>query len=231
MENLGTLHLVATPIGNLQDLSSRAIETLKSVEYVLAEDPRQTLKIFHHFGIEKKLVAFTDHASEVKINRVLEELENGDIALVSDAGTPGVSDPGAHLVDAVLEAGGQVTPIPGPSAVTAMISVFGKSSPSFHFWGFFPRKTKVQKQILGYFQDVPGIHVIFESPYRVLKLFEKYLNALEGYHVVVGREMTKKFETFTRGTPTEVYENLKENPLKGEFCIAIRKETQAKVDI
>jgi 16S rRNA (cytidine1402-2'-O)-methyltransferase len=220
----GTLHIVATPIGNLDDLSPRAVETLKAVDYVLAEDTRVTLNLLRHAGVEKRLISYSEHSSEAKDKVIIDNLLNGEsYALVSDAGTPGVSDPGARIVGLALEAGIPVLPIPGPSAVTAIVSVFGMPAPSFHFWGFFPQKKIRQRELLEWFDKVPGVHVFFESPFRVLKMFETCLLPLEGFKVAVGREMTKKFETYHHGTSSEVFAAISKGPVKGEFCVAVMK--------
>lgn len=220
----GTLHIVATPIGNLSDLSPRAIDILKSVDYILAEDTRVTLNLLRHAGIEKRLISYSEHSSEAKDKVIIDNLSGGEnYALVSDAGTPGVSDPGARIVGLALEAGIPVLPVPGPSAVTAIVSVFGVPAPSFHFWGFFPQKKIRQRELLEWFDAVPGVHVFFESPFRVLKTFESCLLPLQGYRVVVGREMTKKFETYRHGTPRDVFDAISKEPVKGEFCVAVMK--------
>lgn len=218
----GSLYIVATPIGNLGDMTFRAVETLKSADGILAEDPRQTLKLLHHYQIDKKIRPYCDHTSPVRTQQIVEELLGGaSLALVSDAGTPGISDPGEGLVEKALLAGVSVVPIVGASAVTTLMSVFGKPFLSYHFWGFFPQRPRVQKNMAKLFFDVPGIHVFFESPYRILKTFEKFLLPLEQAHVVVGREMTKKFETYYRGTPHEVWEHMRKDPVKGEYCVGL----------
>ncbi len=216
----GTLYLVATPIGNLQDITLRALEILKSVDTILAEDTRVTVKLLRHFQFEKKLISYSEYSSEEKNAKILAELAQGtNYALVSDAGTPGVSDPGAVLVALAREQEITVVPVPGASAVTALMSVFGERSPFFHFWGFWPMKNKKRKQLIEYFQEVPGTHVFFESPYRVLKTLKNDFATLTG-RMLVGRELTKKFESFYGGTPAEVLAQLTNSPVKGEFVIA-----------
>lgn len=225
----GTLHIVATPIGNLADLSPRAVEIFKTVDYILAEDTRVTLNLLRHAGVEKRLISYSEHSSEAKDGVIIANLLKGErYALVSDAGTPGVSDPGARIVGLALEAGIPVLPVPGPSAVTAIVSVFGVPAPSFHFWGFFPQKKIRQRELLEWFDKIPGVHVFFESPFRVLKTFETCLLPLEGYEFVVGREMTKKFETYHHGTPDEVFKAVSAAPVKGEFCIAVMKTGEGR---
>jgi 16S rRNA (cytidine1402-2'-O)-methyltransferase len=217
-----TLYIVATPIGNLADMTFRAVEILKSVDGILAEDPRDTLKLLQHYQINKKLRPYSDHSSPARSQQIVDELLAGaSLALVSDAGTPGISDPGEGLVEMALAAGVNVVPVVGASAVTTLVSVFGKAFLSYHFWGFFPQRPRVQKDMVRLFGEVPGIHVYFESPYRVLKTFEKFILPLERAHVVVGREMTKKFESYYRGNPQEVFEKMRRDPVQGEYCVAL----------
>lgn len=224
MNESGKLYIVATPIGNLQDITERAIETLKTVDFILAEDTRVTLKLLSHFNISKKLYSYHEHSSPEKNQTIVENLKSGtSYALVSDAGTPAVSDPGAKLVELARENDIDIIPIPGVSAITTILSIFGKPAPSFHFWGFFPTKLKKQKELLEYFENIQGIHIFFESPYRIEKIFEKHLLQLQNFHVVIGREMTKKFESFYVGPPKTAFAELKKDQIKGEFCIALLK--------
>lgn len=218
----GCLYIVATPIGNLSDMTVRAADVLKSVDYILAEDTRVTLKLLNHLGIQKKLISYSEHSSEAKEAVVLQELELGmNYALVSDAGTPAVSDPGARLVQKVLEKDFKVVPIPGASAVSTIISVFGEPETAYHFWGFFPIKTKKQKQIIEYIKTIPGIHVFFESPFRIEKTLKSYFVPDERFQLVLGREMTKQFETFYRGSANSVLSALQADKVKGEFCVGV----------
>jgi len=216
----GTLYLVATPIGNLSDITLHALDVLRQVDCILAEDTRVTLKLLNHYQIQKKLVSYSEHASDDKIRKILDELSLGkSYALVSDAGTPAISDPGAILVQEARQAGFAVVPIVGASAVSAIVSVFGARSPFFHFWGFWPQKTKKRKQLLEYFTTIPGIHVFFESPFRILKVLQKDFLPLKG-KMLVGRELTKKFESFYEGEPAEVLAEMAKTPVKGEVVVA-----------
>lgn len=218
----GTLYIVATPIGNLADMTFRAVEILKSVDGILAEDPRDTLKLLHHYQVDKKVRPYSDHTSPARTRQIVDELMSGaNLALVSDAGTPGISDPGESLVEMAIASGVKVVPVVGASAVTTLVSVFDKPFLSYHFWGFFPQRPRVQKDMVKLFSDMPGIHVYFESPYRVLKTFEKFILPLQQAHVVVGREMTKKFESYYRGTPHEVFEKMRRDPVQGEYCVGV----------
>lgn len=222
----GTLYIVATPIGNLGDMTQRLREIFTEVDYILAEDPRMTLKLLQHLSIQKKLYSYSEHSSEQKDQAILSELMEGKkYALVSDAGTPCVSDPGARLIEKVLAQEVTVIPISGPSAVTTLLSVFGRPITSFHFWGFFPIKKKKQRDLIQCFGTVPGVHVFFESPMRILKTLKAYFSDDQNWHMVIGREMTKKFETFYRGKPQEVLEQLERDKVKGEFCVGVIRES------
>lgn len=218
----GILYIVATPIGNLGDVTERARETLASVDIILAEDTRVTLKLLAHLGISKRLISYSEHSSADKDAKIISELLSGaNYALVSDAGTPAISDPGARIVGMAIDKGITVIPIPGASAVSALVSIFGKPQASHHFWGFFPQKNKRQEELVKYMTDIPGIHVFFESPFRIMKTLEKHFAGKHMFHLVVGREMTKKFESYIRGTPDRVIEELKNHPIKGEFCVGV----------
>ena len=188
------LYLVATPIGNLDDVSQRAIKTLQDVDFVLAEDTRQTQKLFSRYEIKTKLVSFHEHASEEKLRWVIGELEKGrNAALVSDAGTPNLSDPGGKLVEEVLRSGMPVSPIPGPSALTSLISVAPFSCSQFLFLGYFPKKKGRQTMIKTIkASDYPVF--FYESPHRILKTLLFLQENLDDFNILIGRELTKKFE-------------------------------------
>lgn len=215
------LYIVATPIGNLKDITFRAIETLKDVDLIIAEDTRQTKKLLDYYEIKKPLESYHHHSKEDKINYLIKELEKGKkLALVTDGGTPGISDPGNFLIEKVLEKlpETKIIPIPGPSAVATLLSVSGINTDEFYFLGFLPhkkgRKTKIEslKNI-----DVPI--VIYESPYRIEKLFKQILEFLGDREIIIGRELTKKFEEIVRGKVSEIL-NHPPKP-KGEFTLII----------
>lgn len=211
------LYIVATPIGNLQDITLRALEILKSVDVILCEDTRHTRQLADHFGIEKKLISLHQHSSDEKIKAMLSQFEN--IAYVSDAGTPGISDPGGKLVEAAVNLGIEVTPIPGPCAIATALSVSGMPTDKFMFMGFMPHKgrTKIMESI----RDSRVTICFYESPHRILKTLEQLKDYLdENRKVVVGRELTKKFETIYRGNINEVFEQVKKM-VKGEFVVIV----------
>ncbi len=213
------LYIVATPIGNLGDITFRAIETLKAVDKIYCEDTRRTSKLINHFDIKKPLESFHEH-SEGKIERIITELRQGDeIAYVSDAGTPGINDPGGKLVAAARTAGIGISPIPGASSLTALLSVAGIAADKFCFMGFVPtkkgRQTFVKKMLVS---DVAV--VFFETAPRLHKLLDQFI-ALGGENraLIAGRELTKQFEEIQTGTPVELKEYFAK-PL-GEFVLVL----------
>jgi len=231
------LYVVATPIGNLGDISQRALDILGQVDVILAEDTRTTKNLLAHFGIQKPIISYHQHSKVSKINEILAMLQDGkNLALVSDAGTPGISDPGNKLVDeinkfiALSEAKGgyiDISPIPGPSAITALASVCGFSMDKFLFLGFPPAKNKRKK----FFEEVVSSKypvIFYESPYRILKTLNELLAMSSSRNIkiscVAGRELTKKFETIYRGSIDEVIEKIKNDPVKGEFVVAISSQ-------
>jgi len=222
------LYIVATPIGNLKDISKRAFETLKKVDLILCEDTRQTQKLLNFYRIKKKTLSYHQHSKLKKIKYISDILKKGkDIALVSDAGTPGISDPGGKLIEFLIKEIPElkISPIPGPSAILAAASISGFPMDKFLFLGFPPVKKKRKK----FFEQVLKSKypvMFFESCYRIIKS----LNELEleakilklNPELVVCQELTKKFETIFRGNISQVLEKLKNHPIKGEFVIVIR---------
>jgi len=217
------LYLVSTPIGNLGDLSPRAADTLQSVARILAEDTRHTRKLLTHLGLSTTLVSLHSHNEASRLDQILGWLEEGeDLALVSDAGTPLVSDPGQRLVEAVLDAGFTVVPIPGPSAVLAALVGSGYPMDRFSFFGFLPRKGPDRVEMVERVLDSRDPVVLFESPERVVALLETLIQ--EGgseRRVSVGRELTKLHEEFVRGPLSEVKAHFVENRPRGEFVVVV----------
>ncbi len=218
----GTLFIVATPIGHLKDITHRAVETLAESDLIVCEDTRVTSKLLAAYKISKPLWAVHQHSASKQIARVIAELACGKkVAYVSDAGTPGVNDPGGKLVAAVFDAGIPVEPIPGPSALTAAISVCGFPMDEFTYHGFAPHK-KGRATFFRSIADDPRPSIFFESTHRI----QKAINALEASldpkrMFFIGREMTKMHETLYRGTIREVKQRLGETSLKGEFVIIL----------
>ena len=223
-DNLGTLYVVATPIGNLADISERAINILSSVDLCAVEDTRVTSRLLAHKSIKTKLISYHDHSTEKKIGNLIELILSGlDIALVSDAGTPSISDPGYSLVRRALDNGVKVVPIPGASAVTSIISVAGIPSEKFIFQGFPPRKGRKRILLLQELRDETKASIFFESGMRIKGLLED-INTLDPERrLVLGREITKLHEVIYRGTSNEVLKCLERDNFgkKGEFVLLI----------
>ena len=216
---MSTLYVVATPIGNLSDLTSRAIEMLSSVPVVAAEDTRVAKKLLSHIEATPQLESLHGHTSPDRLAQIVQLLNEGDMAVVTDAGTPGISDPGSSLVQAAVKAGHDVTPLPGPSAVVTALSITGWSFDRFLFIGFLPRKKNEQLATL---QDVarePGPVVVYESPHRIKTTLKNIDEALPDRQMVICRELTKLFEETFRGTAPEALAHFEEP--RGEFVLVI----------
>ena len=218
----GILYVVATPIGNLADVSERALETLRAVDTIACEDTRLTKRLLDKYEIKTPTVSYHQHSKATKIDYLLNLLESGkSVALVSDAGTPGISDPGNKLVAAVYESGGQVKVVPGPSAVTAALSVSGLPSDKFVFLGFAPTK-KGREKFFTQVADSAMTTVFYESTHRIERALEQLAGVLDSERtVVVCRELTKMFESVYRGSAVEVLGQLRVDETKGEFVIII----------
>ena len=221
----GTLYVVATPIGNLGDITLRAIETLKSVDAIAAEDTRHTSGLLSHFGISKKLIAVHEHNEQQSAEKLLAQLKNGDnIALVTDAGTPAVSDPGAIVVKVVREAGVKVVPIPGVSAVVAALSASGITQNGFYFHGFLPASGAARRKILEQLKSQTVTLVLYEAPHRIVECVEDLAKVLgENRKITFCRELTKTFETIYTCALNEASAWLQadSNQQRGEFVLLI----------
>jgi len=226
----GKLYIVATPIGNLGDISLRALEILKEVDCIFAEDTRVTKKLLNHFDIKTPLDKYNQHSSDKTKDKILSFLTRGEsVALVSDAGTPNVSDPGGELVDYLLERTSlEMIPIPGVSSVSAALSVCGFDVSHHIFIGFFPKKKK--DKLTNWIKESKLAFVYFDSPHRVIKNLEYLQNKLGERRVFVAREMTKLHETFYRGSFNEVLNQLREmGTIKGEITVVIEKPQSKRV--
>lgn len=223
MQKSGTLFIVATPIGNLGDMTLRALETLKSVDSILCEDTRVTSRLLAHYEIKRPLVSCHEHTDDSKLKQLIERLEQGEsLAFVSDAGTPGLSDPGNKLVSLALESDIAVVPIPGVSALATLVSVAGIDMREFTFLGFPPHKKGRET----FFRKVAAAEMpvmYYESPHRVLKNLELLASFASGKRVIIGRELTKLFEEIVRGTMEEALTYFSEHPekVKGEFVVIV----------
>lgn len=225
---MGTLYVVATPIGNLEDITLRALRILGEVNFVLCEDTRVSRKLLDHYQIITPTLSCHQHSDKTRIKQIIDLLKSGkNLALITDAGTPGISDPGGVLVNAALAANCQIISIPGPSALTAAISISGCSMDKFLFLGFLPHK-KGRQTLLKKISESEYPVVLYESVHRINKLLAELessrLNSLGGeYQVILCRELTKKFETIYRGTVEEVKEKLKKEETKGEFVVIVTR--------
>jgi len=216
------LYIVATPIGNLEDMTLRGIRILKEVNYIFAEDTRVTKKLLNHFEIENTVYRYDEFTKMHQIANIINLLKEGkDIALVTDAGTPCISDPGYELVDVAHKEGIKVVPIPGASALTASASVAGLSMRRFCFEGFLPKK-KGRQTLLKSLAEEERTIVIYESPFRIEKTLRDIEQFIGVREVVIIREITKIYEEIMRGTTTELIERLAKNPIKGEIVLLIK---------
>ena len=219
----GTLYLVATPIGNLEDITLRALRVLKECDVVAAEDTRHSGQLLKHFGISKPLLSYFQFNEAKRSEEIIERLRRGEkIALVTDAGSPGISDPGERVVKAALEAGLRVESIPGACALIAALTASGLPTKEFHFIGFLPHKSGQRRKQLEQLKAFDGTLILYESPYRIEKLLIELNEVFPERGVVLARELTKKFEEFLRGTPHELLEILKKRSLKGEFVVLVK---------
>ncbi len=217
----GTLYLVATPIGNLEDITHRALKVLSSVDLIAAEDTRRTKILLDHYSISKPLVSYFSYNERHRTPQLIEKLKEGQsIALVSDAGTPGISDPAYHIVQSCLSAAIPIIPIPGPAAFISALIVSGLPTDRFVFEGFLPVK-KGRKTKLGVLSSEPRTMVLYESPHRVIKTLEEIRSAFGERNVVVARELTKKFEEIVRGPVSSVLIELRRKQTRGEYVLVI----------
>jgi 16S rRNA (cytidine1402-2'-O)-methyltransferase len=219
----GTLYLVATPIGNLEDITFRAVRILKEADLVACEDTRQSRKLLDHYGIEKPTVSYHEHNEAERSAELAGRLEHGArIALVSDAGMPLVSDPGYRLVKAAIAVGARVEPVPGPSALLAALAASGLATNSFHFGGFLPAKTGQRRRVLEGLREETATVIFYEAPHRIVETLAAVQDLFGARQVVVARELTKIHEEFLRGTASEVGSVLAGRAaVKGEITLLI----------
>lgn len=234
MNNTGTLYIVATPIGNLDDITQRAISVLSEVNMIACEDTRHSGRLLANYGIKNNLVSYHQHNENSYTDKLIKELSNGmDIALISDAGTPLISDPGYPLVKMAHKSGIRVVPVVGASALIALLCSSGLPTNEFHFYGFLSAKQKQRQLQLKHLSDNTCTSVIYESTHRILNLLEDMVSAFPQHRVItLGRELTKTFETIKQGSVSEILTFVKEdlNQQKGEFVIAIAGRVQVKTD-
>lgn len=217
------LYIVATPIGNLEDMTFRAVRILKEVNYIFAEDTRVTRKLLSHYEIENTVYRYDEHTKQHQIANIINLLkEEKDIALVTDAGTPCISDPGYELVDEAHKEGIKVVAVPGASALTSAISISGVNTRRFAFEGFLPKKKGRQTLFKDLAEEKDRAIVIYESPFRIEKTLKDIENFMGLREVVIIREITKIYEEVLRGTTSELIDKLEKNPIKGEIVLIIK---------
>lgn len=223
------LYLVGTPIGNLEDMSSRAIRILREADWVAAEDTRQTRKLMAHFEISTRLISYHEHNKQTSGRELLRKLKSGEsVALVSDAGLPAISDPGAQLVELAIAEHIRVVPIPGANAALSALIVSGLSTEAFIFIGFLPRDKKRSAALLEQLRRLEVTLLLYESPHRLSKTLQLLLDNLGDRTIALVRELTKKHEEIARGKLSECLMLLKEQPPRGEYCIVIEGNKLAK---
>jgi 16S rRNA (cytidine1402-2'-O)-methyltransferase len=225
---MGTLYLVATPIGNLEDMSPRAVRTLQEARLIAAEDTRVTRKLLTHFDIHSPLTSYYEHNKLTKLDSILAALTSGDVALVSDAGTPAINDPGYELVKAALGAGHTICPVPGPSAPVAALAASGLPTDAFLYLGYLPRKASERREFLQQVANLTYTLIFLETPHRLLDAFADIESVLGDRPVAVARELTKIHEEIWRGMISGAREYFTQNEPRGEFTLVVGGEKEAQ---
>jgi len=228
-ETKGVLYIVSTPIGNMEDITLRALRILREVDLIAAEDTRRTGLLLKHFGIQTPLTSYFEGNELKKRGYILSKLkEDKNIALVSDAGTPGISDPGFRLIQLVIENKIPIVPIPGPSAVVTALSVSGLPTDSFVFKGFLPHKSKKRRDLLKELIEVRETLIFYESPHRFSETLKDILEILGDREIVLTRELTKVYEEIMRGKVSQIQNMIGERKLKGEITLVVEGKTRKK---
>lgn len=217
---MGVLYLVATPIGNLQDITPRALDTLRRSSLIAAEDTRTARQLLAHFDIHTPVTSYFEHSKPLQVHKVLDALETGDVAVISEAGMPGINDPGEELVRRALERGHRVVPIPGPSAILAALVASGLAGP-FYFLGFLPREPRRRRNLLREVASDPDTLIAFEAPHRLIESLADIAEIMGNRQMCIAREVTKRFEEFSRGTVQELRAQFENRELRGEFTLVI----------
>jgi len=227
----GTLYVVATPIGNLEDISYRAVRVLKEADLIACEDTRHTAKLLHHYGIDKPTVSYHEHNEAARAEELVAKMEQGlNVAQVSDAGMPGISDPGYRVIKLAIERGVQVVPIPGASALVSALAASGLPTDSFQFRGFLPARSGERRTLLESVLDVQQTTVVYEAPHRIAETMKDIVELLGAERpVVLARELTKVHEEFIRGRAAEILQRVQQHELKGEMTLLIGKNERAAV--
>ncbi len=226
---MGTLYLVATPIGNLEDITLRALRVLREVSLIAAEDTRTARKLLTHFDIRNRLLSYNEHNMRSRTPQILEALTTGDVAFISEAGMPAISDPGYELALAAVQAGHRVSPLPGPSAIVAAVAVSGLPAREFTFAGFLPRRAAERRRLLSSLAVEPRTLVLFEAPHRLRDTLADVLSTLGDRRIAVCRELTKTFEEVFRGSVREAFDHF-DHP-RGEFTLVIEGATPSMPEV
>lgn len=227
----GTLYIVSTPIGNMKDITLRALEVLRCVDLIAAEDTRRTKKLLNFYNLRVPLTSYFEHNESVKAPLIIRKIEEGkDVALVSDAGTPGISDPGYRLVRLAIESSIRVVPVPGPSAIISALSASGMPTDRFFFFGYVPAKKRDRERFLISLKRENGVIILYESPRRILKTLKEVMEIIGDVETVVARELTKIHEEFIRGRVSDVVRALEDKEIRGEVTLLLKLEADEKID-
>lgn len=230
MPDAGALFVCGTPIGNLEDITFRAVRILQEADLIAAEDTRRTKILLDRYQINTPLTSYHKFNIKAKTGHLIELLRSGKrLALVSDSGMPGISDPGYEIIKEALEKGIEVVPVPGPTALISALAISGLPTDNFLFLGFLPKKPGKRRKILQGLTGLSSTLIIYESPYRIVKCLEDVKEVLGDRQVAVGRELTKKFEEVLRGKVSELLEDLKQNPRKGEMVLLVEGAPKTKL--
>lgn len=230
-KHFGTLYLCATPIGNLEDMTYRAVRMLGEVELIAAEDTRHTRQLLTHFNIHTRLTSYHEHNKLTKGPELIDYILAGnDLICVSDAGLPGICDPGAHLAELAIAAGIKVSPLPGANAGLSALIASGLDTTLFTFVGFLPKTSKKQQELLSKIKNYAGSLIFYEAPHHLRKTLAALLLGLGNRRIAIGRELTKKFEEFNRGTLEEIISYYEENEPRGEFVLIVEGFTENQAD-
>jgi len=224
----GTLYVVATPIGNLEDITYRAVRVLKEADLIACEDTRHTAKLLHHYGIDKPTISYHEHNEAARAEELVAKLAGGlNVAQVSDAGMPGISDPGYRVISLAIEHGVKVVPIPGASALVSALAASGLPTDSFQFLGFLPAKSGQRRTLLETLRDAEYTTVVYEAPHRIAETMKDIVELLGAERqVALARELTKVHEEFIRGSAGEILQRVQEHELKGEMTVVIGKSVR-----
>lgn len=228
----GRLYIVSTPIGNLEDITLRALETLKKVDFIACEDTEHSLKLLNHYGIKKPLISYWSEREKARAEEIIAKIKAGyNVALITDAGTPGISDPGSVVISRAIDEGIEIVAIPGPTALIAALSISGLNTEEFTFIGFLPVKQSQRRKKLLELSSEKRTLVFYEAPHRILKSLDDMLEILGDRRACLARELTKMFEEVLRGTLSEILEKLENSKIAGEYVIVVEGAKEKAVDL